>query len=521
MIKPTIREVKTSKGLGYAIQVKYFDTALQKYKYKKITYYPDPTLTKKQAEHEATLYADKFMKDMFIQRELSGNELDGRKVTLEEYSQIWLEKIKKEKSHNFYYHANSTVEKMNKVLGHYKLRDLTPTIIQNYFNSIDKELHVERVIKAKPDIKEVLRSYGFKHRQTRKLIETTSLCHLYEGYTASINWGNRFSKITGVPFDEIFDIVDTTHELAISTRLGKKKVLRQILADAKRKGLVEHNYATAEYIEYPKGTKAPIKTMSADEMTELYGAILRCKDIKIKTALMIFFLMGFRRGEVGGLEWNDIDFENGLISVNRTVSYTPGFGTYEKKPKTELSKRVVSAAPELMEQLKKYKDWCIENGFDVSSKLFLNEEGGLLTPDAYDRWLEIVFRDTNIKEHYTLHSLRHSNIAYLISKGVDPVTVAKRAGHSRVSTTLDIYSYAFDHVDKSAALLTSDMGKKQKTNVNVSVSVTTTTEDASDNISDYKKVKAEMQRLGFEKFEEYYDYMEYLDAKKKKSVQEM
>ena len=139
----------------------------------------------------------------------------------------------------------------------------------------------------------------------------------------------------------------------------------------------------------------------------------------------------------------------------------------------------------------------------------------------YDRWLEIVFRDTNIKEHYTLHSLRHSNIAYLISKGVDPVTVAKRAGHSRVSTTLDIYSYAFDHVDKSAALLTSDMGKKQKTNVNVSVSVTTTTEDASDNISDYKKVKAEMQRLGFETFEEYYDYMEYLDAKKKKNVQEM
>ncbi|MBO7079391.1 MAG: hypothetical protein J6W64_06235 [Bacilli bacterium] len=65
------------------------------------------------------------------------------------------------------------------------------------------------------------------------------------------------------------------------------------------------------------------------------------------------------------------------------------------------------------------------------------------------------------------------------------------------------------------------MGKKQKTNVNVSVSVTTTTEDASDNISDYKKVKAEMQRLGFKTFEEYYDYMEYLDAKKKKNVQEM
>ena len=59
MIKPTIKEIKTNKGKGYEIQVKYYDNKTLKYKYRKTTYYPDQTLTSKQAYTQALIEAQK------------------------------------------------------------------------------------------------------------------------------------------------------------------------------------------------------------------------------------------------------------------------------------------------------------------------------------------------------------------------------------------------------------------------------------------------------------------------------
>lgn len=94
----------------------------------------------------------------------------------------------------------------------------------------------------------------------------------------------------------------------------------------------------------------------------------------------------------------------------------------------------------------------------------------------------------------------YTNLSYLISCGVDPVTVAKRAGHSRVSTTLDIYSYAFNHIDREAANLTANMGKEINTK-----------KTSNNDLDDYKKVKEEMDRLGFKSYDEYYSFSENED----------
>ena len=59
-------------------------------------------------------------------------------------------------------------------------------------------------------------------------------------------------------------------------------------------------------------------------------------------------------------------------------------------------------------------------------------------------------REANI-DHYSLHSLRHTNITLQIAAGVPIVTVAARAGHARASTTSDIYAYALRSTDKMAA----------------------------------------------------------------------
>ena len=75
----------------------------------------------------------------------------------------------------------------------------------------------------------------------------------------------------------------------------------------------------------------------------------------------IFFTLaaftGLRRGELLGLEWKDIDWENDLIKVVRTSEYTKEKGIYTDTPKTESSKRFIKLPPELMQKLKDFKAW--------------------------------------------------------------------------------------------------------------------------------------------------------------------
>ena len=108
--------------------------------------------------------------------------------------------------------------------------------------------------------------------------------------------------------------------------------------------------------------------------------------------------------------------------------------------------------------------------------------------------------------HYTLHSLRHTNIALQIAAGVPIVTVSKRAGHARTSTTTDIYAYALESTDQVAAEKISEVFKNN--NSNISIMQETSISDNS--VSEYKKAKEEMTRLGFNDYNEYLDYLEFM-----------
>lgn len=158
-----------------------------------------------------------------------------------------------------------------------------------------------------------------------------------------------------------------------------------------------------------------------------------------------------------------------------------------------------------MDVLKEYKEYLINNNM-FYKKLFTHPDGTLYQPDVFNKWLRRIYNYSNVINRYTLHSIRHTNLSYLISCGVDPVTVAKRTGHSRVSTTLDIYSYAFNHIDREAANLTANMGKETN-------NIPTTNND----LDDYKKVKEEMERLGFKSYDEYYDYLDFINTRNKRS----
>lgn len=68
-------------------------------------------------------------------------------------------------------------------------------------------------------------------------------------------------------------------------------------------------------------------------------------------------LCGLRSAEINGLRWSDIDFDKGVINVNRNRLTSRERGIYEKEPKSKTSKRSVPMPAALIEDLRQYWKW--------------------------------------------------------------------------------------------------------------------------------------------------------------------
>lgn len=189
---------------------------------------------------------------------------------------------------------------------------------------------------------------------------------------------------------------------------------------------------------------------------------------------------GFRRGELIGLQWRDIDFEKRSISIHRAVAKVKG-GQVIKAPKTAQSARTIGVRPETMDLLKEWKkrqqEICMQIGsqwkgyrgaqYDLNHVFIQTDSGEMMYIDTpTQKFKRIVKRynamiDQKIKEGTAkeedklpdihLHDLRHTFATLLINSGVQITDVSKAMGHSKLSTTLDIYTHHdSDYSDKVA-----------------------------------------------------------------------
>lgn len=123
----------------------------------------------------------------------------------------------------------------------------------------------------------------------------------------------------------------------------------------------------------------------------------------------------------------------------------------------------------LIQALKEYKTFWLdlrqqcEDYIKPSDRLFTSERGNTIHPEMMLHWLNKVLKAAHI-EHHTLHSLRHTNITMQIVAGVPITTVSARAGHSKASTTSDIYSHFLQSSDKQAANVIDNIFKHKSTN---------------------------------------------------------
>ena len=519
------RQLKNG-GNAYTVQVKFKDKGSGKIILETTTWRPDGKMTAKQEERAVQTFAEEFERQIKATVNGAMPTVDTPNITFREFAAQWLEKIKRDCSLNYYVKACDSITLANEYIGGYKLREITPAVIQNFYDKLDAMKKKMSKVFPKPEFRSVLEKYGYNYMKLRYEvnIQSCTLANAFAGKAVSKNWSNDFAERTGIPFHELFGEKITEEPYAYETIHKFKRIIRAILSLAKKNRLVTDNYASADYINFPKRPPHKIECMSDEDAKRFYKFLLDYPDIRYKSAMLLFLLAGFRRGEVAGLEWKDIDIDKGEITVCRSVTTVNGYGMIEKEPKTETSKRTLAIPEVLIETLKEYKEWQDNRRTELgdymqeNDYLFTQENGKRLYPSTFTGWLNKMLREANI-DYYSLHSLRHTNITLQIAAGVPIVTVSARAGHARTSTTSDIYAYALRSTDRLAAdkLGSIFSGEQKPAETPKPVEADTLFNmDEQAVMTEFKRMKSEMQRLGFESMQEYKEYLEFVDMKKTK-----
>lgn len=164
-------------------------------------------------------------------------------------------------------------------------------------------------------------------------------------------------------------------------------------------------------------------------------------DEMYRLIFQMLFWLGCRIGEALALTSSDIDLEKATISVTKTY-YRRNKTDYITSPKTESSNRKITIPKFLQGEIKEY--------LDRQYELAPDERIFPITDRAVQKKMKQKTEETNLNP-IRVHDLRHSHIALLIEKGLQPLVIAQRVGHDSVNTTMNIYGHLYPNKQKEVA----------------------------------------------------------------------
>lgn len=230
------------------------------------------------------------------------------------------------------------------------------------------------------------------------------------------------------------------------------KILRRALRQAVRWQLLAVN--PAEAVQASRGRERRMRCLTREEAQRLLDAA-KARPL-VYRAIAFALQTGLRRGELLGLRWEDVDWEQRLVRVQRALQHVPGQGLRFVEPKTATSRRSVALGASTLALLREHRREQLEArlrlgpAYEDHGLVFAREDGRPWSPDALDRAFRLACRRAGL-EAVRVHDLRHTHATWLLEAGVHPRVVQERLGHSSVTLTLDLYSHVMPTLQRDAA----------------------------------------------------------------------
>lgn len=415
------------------------------------TWTPEKGMTAKQEAKELER-----QKVLFEERCRSGQVLEGS-VRFADFADQWYEDYaNKQLRAKTLARYKAMMPRINAAIGHLRLDKLQPHhLLAFYDNLAEAGIRCDVKYHCVVDFKALLRERKMTKASLAPLAEVSMavLNSITQDRNISRTSAENISKALELPLAQLFKPVEENGTLSPKTILHHHRLISSILATAVQWQVIFSN--PCERVKPPKVDKSNPRYLDEVEAARLLE-LLETEDIQYRTAIQLLLYTGFRRGELLGLEWPDIDFKNQVIHVRRSSLYLPDKGIFEDDTKNITSERVIKVSPIAFQALKEFKKWQTEqrmrlgDRWQQNDRLFTAWDGKPMHPDTLTGWFHD-FVARNKLPQISIHSLRHTNATLLIAKHMPITTVANRLGHANAATTSKIYAHAIQSADAAAA----------------------------------------------------------------------
>ncbi|MEI5993548.1 tyrosine-type recombinase/integrase [Candidatus Enterococcus mansonii] len=242
----------------------------------------------------------------------------------------------------------------------------------------------------------------------------------------------RLSNLNSGHLNQLIN--DIKVKISINSLHSIVRVLKTALKYAEKLNFIHRSIY--ESIELPKVRKTKVVSISQSEHKLLVKEA--SKEVN-GLPMLISLKTGMRIGEISGLKWEDIDFENRILTVKRTLqrvkSYKKnGFKTriIEEKPKSESSERMIPLSRNLLELLMNKKK-------KSNSPYVISNNQGFTEPRTIRYQFKQLLQKFKLID-CSFHALRHSFATRCLEKGVNVAVISSLLGHASTKMTLDIYT---------------------------------------------------------------------------------
>lgn len=441
----------------------------------------------RQIERSMTWKPESGMSDRQIEKELqrqivlfeeavkNGGYFDPN-TRFEEYAEIWMENNKPPQlAPKTYERYKSLLVHINAAIGHIRLSKLQSHHLQSFYQNL-RESGIKQVgsYARTTSLRQILEQKQLTREAFSHLcgVSSATISAACQGRHISIASAEKIAAGLQRPAKQIFEIHAETTGLSGKTILHYHRLISSILAQAARERLIPFNPADRNYMKAPRVERKEADFLD-DEQVRHVLALLDNEPIKWKTAMYLLIFSGIRRGELMGLEWKDIDFENHVIHIRNTSQYVQGLGIITKGTKNATSERTIRLSANMFAILAEYRTYWLnmrealldrwENVIEITladgtkkwvqnDRLFVKDDSTPMNPDSLTDWVSKFVKRHGLP-HFSPHSLRHTHASLLIAGGVNIPTVSRRLGHSSVATTTKVYVHAIQSADEIAANL--------------------------------------------------------------------
>ena len=318
-----------------------------------MTWKPSEGMTPKQIEKELQKQVIKF------EESVRGGTCFNSDTRFGEYAETWLENNRPPLlAPKTYERYKALLKNINAAIGEIKLVKLQSHHLQEFYNNLREEGIKQVGAYATTDkLREIMKERNLTNKSLAELSgvssTTISAACKPDGHI-SIESAQKIAKGLKIPVKRLFKIHQETGKLSAKTILHHHRLISSILAQATRDRIVPFNVADRNYMKAPKQEHKEAAFLD-DEQARQVLELLDDVHIKWKTIMYLLIFSGIRRGELLGLEWSDVDFDNKVIHIRRTSQYVQHMGIITKSPKNDTSFRTIKLSEMMFDQLREYQ----------------------------------------------------------------------------------------------------------------------------------------------------------------------